>query len=272
MIKAATYLLGAIFIVVSIMWLTDGSNSGSADIVREGESLKLLYELSDAELAEVILGMQAEAPGVGNTEESEELPIEELPEEILVAESVPESEPQLELEPEPEPQPEPELEPVCYSIGEVRDPEIAAALGAQLEKSGYDVFRMSRVVEELGPYMVHTDSHPTAEAALEVVEDLLSDGIESIIIRDDPYENGVSLGVFQSEENSARLVAYARELGYDVNRRQLPEEVELFSFLLSSAQTDVIEDSFWAEVRTEFDGVQVEEKSCEEVASASNFQ
>ena len=155
-----------------------------------------------------------------------------------------------------------ESEPVCYEVGEVRDPTVAVDLGVELERSGYDVVRSVRFVEELGPYMVHTESQASPAAASALVEALRKDGLESIMMREPPYQNGVSLGVFQSDENSASLVAHAKKLGYDVQRRRLPEEVELIKFFLSNPQAKAIADSFWQKIRSEFPEIQIEEKSC----------
>ena len=83
MIKAITYLLAVICVVLSIMWFTDRSGSRSSETVREGESLKLLYELSDAELAALTSQEQttqavSEEPVVNNTAAPEERVIVEL--------------------------------------------------------------------------------------------------------------------------------------------------------------------------------------------------
>ncbi len=144
----------------------------------------------------------------------------------------------------------------------MRDPTVAVDLGVELERSGYDVVRSVRFVEELGPYMVHTESQASPAAASALVEALRKDGLESIMMREPPYQNGVSLGVFQSDENSASLVAHAKKLGYDVQRRRLPEEVELIKFFLSNPQAKAIADSFWQKIRSEFPEIQIEEKSC----------
>ena len=293
MMKAVTYMLAAICVVVSIMWLTDGPSSSAVETVREGESLTLLYELSDAELAsltgdEVLANKvmeevvsEAEENAVVETEidiepeaAAEESPVEtaaeESPAETLVAEGVPSVEAALAKEAalaqeaalSEVSENEIESEPVCYEVGEVRDPTVAVDLGVELERSGYDVVRSVRFVEELGPYMVHTESLASPAAASALVEALRKDGLESIMIREPPYQNGVSLGVFQSDENSASLVAHAKKLGYDVQRRRLPEEVELIKFFLSNPQAKAIADSFWQKIRSEFPEIQIEEKSC----------
>ena len=256
--KAITYLLAVIFIVLGVIWFTNGSKSSIPETLGGGQPLKLLYELSDAELAELTMQVGVLEPDL---ESSAADAGGDLSQPLIESSAV-------ELEPEPVL----ELEPVCYLVGEVRDAAIAATLGAQLERSGYEVSRTTRFVEEPGPYVVFIDPQPSSAEANALVASLESNGIESIIIRDPPRENGLSLGIFRSEENSAGLVSRARALGFDVKRSQSLEEIELFRFFLSGSEANPIGANFWQQIRTEFEGVQVEEKSCEEVASTGNFQ
>lgn len=221
-----------------------------ARLGNEGERLTLLSEVTDAELA-VLTG-----------EASAELDPEE-PDVSVSPEYLDASLEEVKLSP---------VELGCVFIGELSDADDALKLERFVRARGAEVIGMTRIVEELGSYFVYVDPLPTQAEAISVINSLRDVGIDSIITRGGENENGVSLGVFRSEENSAALAARVRDLGVDARRRRLSVESELYSVLVGGSVVPDIEEEFWDEIRSNYPGISVEKKACDEVASDTNFQ
>lgn len=249
MARPITYVLIVLCVLVALWGLVDQPKAPSASDELAGTSLKLLAELSDEELGALALP-------VGAGEILDDVPVQLLP---YVSQ-----EPASEVVVAPGPK--------CLLVGELRDIDEAERLEQMIEDKGASIISVTRIIEELGPYMVYVQPKASAAEALEIVEALRESRVESLIIRDGTYENGVSLGVFRSEENSAALVSRVRALGYDVRRRRMSVQKELYSLQVSGSVVANIEEVFWQDIRSNYEGVKVEEKNCDEVASAGNFQ
>lgn len=262
-------------VLVAVLGLTDKSDVQVSDKVLEGEHLRLLSEISDEEFGRLAL-----PEGAGETDEEEvqdvvsETQTTLEPEADIVASGVALDTgevPSLSDLEEQTPNTY-SAEPVCYNLGEFRSLDDLSDIERRLEAFEAETLRVTRLLEEPGPYMVYIPPMDSETEARNIVALLRSDGLDSIIIRDPPFINGVSLGVFRSDTNSADLVSRVRGLDYNVQRRQMMSTVELHSLVLSGPQVADIEENFWQEIRDDFDEIQVLQKSCDEVASASNFQ
>lgn len=216
----------------------------------EGERIRLLSEVTDAELEVLMSGADAAV----------------IPDELDISVSSGLGEAPLE---------EVKVSPVelgCVFIGELENADDALKLERFVRARGADVLQMTRIVEELGSYFVYVDTLPTEADAQDVIASLRRAGIDSIIVRGGENNNGVSLGVFRSEANSAALAARVRDLGVDARRRRLSVESELYSVLVSGSVVPDIEEEFWDEIRSNYGDISVEKKACDEVASDTNFQ
>jgi hypothetical protein len=102
---------------------------------------------------------------------------------------------------------------VCLEIGPLATGEVAraedavAALGAGL--------KVARRVEEPSRWWVYIPPLPTRQAAVERVGELKKQGVEdSLLLSDDPlWRNGISLGVFRSEEAANNRAESLRKRG-----------------------------------------------------------
>lgn len=259
MTKIATFLLLISVVVVAVWGVFGQPAANNLSDAAEGETLKLLSELSDEELAAL---SQNE-----NEDEGDRSILQPLPDARAGSAS---SGAEVDAVPLPFVKLSPKL--LCMSVGEFREEADMNRLEEDLRDKGLKVARISREIEGSGPYSVYISPMSSAEEALNLVGLLRSDGLDAIIIREGSLENGVSLGVFRSDVNSADLVARARALDYNVLRRQQAVAMTVYELFLSGPEGSLKDEDFWQKVRSEFDGIEVEEKSCEEVASVSNFQ
>ena len=273
MAKLATYLLIPLCLILGFLGISGHFDAPSTDVVLEGKPLVLLYDLTDAELGDLALpegaGEQLSEPDPAPVE----IPVVEVIEQAVIEQAVVEQAVIDQAVGESGGESAiaaPATE--CMLVGELRSIGDAQRLQARIQEEGIETFPVTRITEELGPYMVYIPPMANEDEARRVMGLLRSDGLDSLIIRDPPFENGVSLGVFRSDENSADLVSRVRGLDYDVQRRRMSARVELHSFLLSGSRLSSVGEIFWQEIRADFEGIEVVEKSCEEVASASNFQ
>ena len=160
----------------------------------------------------------------------------------------------------------------CYFVGELQEKQTISDISKIIREAGGKVVLVERIVEELGSYLVYVPPLDSRSEANALIEKLGEDGVDGSLIRDEPYVNGVSIGLFRSERNAAALFEKVRGLGYEVRRRRLPVETSLHGVQVIVPESIIIEESFWQEMRNQNANLQVEEKYCDEVASVINFQ
>lgn len=259
MVRSATYILIVLCVLAALWGLMDKSAPPAPADTLDGTPLRLLSELTDEEIGGL------ELPGDIN-----EIPQKELVNEFSASPSDAEA---LEVVAVQSPSLGKEaIQSGCLLVGELKDLGEAQKLVRQIAAEGADTILVTRIVEEFGPYMVYIPPKSDVDEAIAAVESLRANRIESIVIRDGTYKNGVSLGVFRSEANSAAFLSRIQGLGYDARRRRQTREEELHSILVSGLLEANIEERFWVEVRSDYEDLSVTEKNCDEVASAGNFQ
>jgi len=152
---------------------------------------------------------------------------------------------------------------VCYFVGEAKEKPRILELAESIANEGAETILVERIVKRFGSHMVYVPPGVNIEAARSTLDSLVNDGVEAVLIRDGPNVNGVSLGVFRSEENSAALLEKVRGLGYEVRRRRLSVETSLHGVQVVVPETIHIDESFWQGMRDKNADLQVDEKYCD---------
>lgn len=151
---------------------------------------------------------------------ADKTPAEE-PEPAPKADPVPET---VATESRPAPEKAPESEspvtpaaptPACYRIGPLLKPELAAEIETRVRSQGWPTTREERRVSVASGFLVYWPPLASRQAALEKMRELRAQGIDSFVVGDGPYLNGLSLGLFSSEDNAKRHAAGLRGQGLE---------------------------------------------------------
>ena len=146
--------------------------------------------------------------------------------------------------------------PQCYRLGPLTQDGNLAALETTVRSRGWPTQRSERKETVKAGYLVYQAPLPSRQAALAAMRELRGKGVDSFVIAEGPYVNGLSLGLFSNEENARRQAANLRSKGLDVLvGPRLREATQIFLEISApSAQT-------WAEMALD-DQVPVEKIPC----------
>ena len=148
----------------------------------------------------------------------------------------------------------------------------AQNLGDQISSFGLTVKLLSEKVESPGPVMVYIKPFVSALEAQRELRVLRASNIDSFIISDGELANGISLGVFRTEQNALALEVEIESLGYEVETNRITVQKDLFSLIVGGNTLDALEDDYWLRIANENKDISIEQKDCNEVASTVNFQ
>lgn len=148
----------------------------------------------------------------------------------------------------------------------------AEALADQIRSLGVDVEMIAEKIESQGPVMVYIKPFISAQEAQRELRVLRASQIDSFIISDGELTNGISLGVFRTEQNALAQEVKIEALGYDVETSYISVQKDRFSLIASGEILDALEDDYWLKIANENKDISIEQKVCNEVASGVNFQ
>ena len=113
-----------------------------------------------------------------------------------------------------------------------------------------------------GPLMVYIQPFDSArEAALEL-NVLRREDIESFIIPEGELQNGISVGVFSTEQNALTRSAELGELGYQTDVYQYQLEESYYSINLPLIESSVLSVEYWRELESDFPSISRVQNSC----------
>ncbi len=117
-------------------------------------------------------------------------------------------------------------------------------------------------------YIAPLQSYRLAELEL---NELRAAGVDGFIIPDGAMANGISVGVFNSEQNVQQRTQQLRSLGYNLQSYQYTVDRASYSVNLPVLSRMQISDEVWAEIEADFPQISTSQNSCWKVASTSNF-
>lgn len=148
----------------------------------------------------------------------------------------------------------------------------AEALADRIRGFGVRVDMLVEEIEADGPIMVYIKPFVSAQEAQRELRVLRSSNIDSFIISEGDLVNGISLGVFRTEQNALAQQVRIEVLGYDVETSVIAIQKEQFSLIASGDVLDALEDDYWLKIASENKDISIEQKPCNEVASGVKFQ
>lgn len=148
----------------------------------------------------------------------------------------------------------------------------AEDLAEQIKSLGVNVRLLVEKIESQGPIMVYIRPFVSAQEAQRELRVLRASQVDSFIISDGELTNGISLGVFSTEQNALAQEVKLEALGYDVQTDYISVQKDQFSLIASGDVLGALEDDYWLKIANENKDISIEQKPCNEVASEVNFQ
>ncbi len=168
---------------------------------------------------------------------------------------------------------EPDLPELCQVLSYFPTRDSAESLAGRFLALDMAVRVEEQTTERpTGTIMVYIEPLLSAQSAQREFRVLQASGVDSFIIADGELQNGISLGVFQTEENAQVQQARIERLGYSAKTRQVMVEERRYSLVVGGAVLDALPDEYWSNIANENSDISVEQKECIEVASTVNFQ
>ena len=163
------------------------------------------------------------------------------------------------------------LDGQCELLAAFDDSQLESIM-ERLHSVDLDPWVAYQVTQTFGPLMVYvTPFNTSREAAVELTV-LRREGIDSFIIADGDLQNGISVGVFSSEQNAMTRLVQLEALGYSADTYQYVVEDSEPVINIPAAQASILADEFWVQLLADFPQVNHSQNSCFEVASQGNFQ
>lgn len=161
-------------------------------------------------------------------------------------------------------------EAVCFVI-EVSDQAAAEAILARLQAEGLSAVLESHLDERPGSLMVYVVPFGSELEARNATTAIRQAGYDSFVIQDGDYINGVSVGVFGSDQNALVRQRQIELLGYRVATHRYQIETVRYSIVARYPDSNRFPQAITALLGQEFSSLQPNQKSCSEVASQHNF-
>lgn len=165
---------------------------------------------------------------------------------------------------EPEPEPEPEIDPALEGLCEIlrADQNQLSRIVERLEAVDMNPYIVEEVVESPGPIMVYIQPFDSyREASLEI-NVLRRENVESFIIADGELQNGISVGVFGTQENALTRANQMQALGYQTGEYQYTVENSEYLAHLPLQESINLSANYWLELESDFPSLNREQNSC----------
>ena len=116
---------------------------------------------------------------------------------------------------------EPALSRVCVRVGPFADRVSAESLVANIEAKGFSpVIRQDEVVVDIDNWVI-IPPLPDRPEALRMLRRLQGSKIDSYLITEGEFVNGISLGLFKQADSAQAVLAKMLSAGYDAEIRQI---------------------------------------------------
>lgn len=153
-----------------------------------------------------------------------------------------------------------ELEGRCEIIR--ADETVLPAIAERLRSVDMNPTLSEEVTSTPGPLMVYIEPFASArEAALEL-NVLRRENIESFIIAEGELQNGISVGVFSTEQNALARSVQLEAFGYQTDLYQYMVEESEYSINLPLSESLVLSPDYWLELQSDFPSLSRVQNSC----------
>ena len=168
-------------------------------------------------------------------------------------------EPEAVADVETEPALDPALEGLCEILR--ADDELNEII-ERLEAVDMDPYVVEEIVASPGPIMVYILPFSSfREASLEL-NVLRRENIDSFILPEGELQNGISVGVFGTQQNAQTRANQIQALGYQTGEYQYTVEQAQYAVHLPLQESVSLAANYWRELESDFPSMIREQNSC----------
>lgn len=164
----------------------------------------------------------------------------------------------------------PLLDGGCY-IYRLPSNERLQVFMARVRSLGTNAYIGEETTQQPGAVMLYISPYPSFRLAQIELNELNAAGVDGFIIADGDMENGISVGVFNSEENIQQRNSELGALGYELQRYQYMVDRSVYAVNIPVLSQARIDPQSWVEIQRDFPQLTSQQNSCWEVASTLNF-
>lgn len=167
---------------------------------------------------------------------------------------------------------EEEGDSLCLYVGSFEDKVLSKKVVERL--AAWDILASSEDLElPVGKgYWVYLPPEVSKQAAMRKLKELQAQGLDSYVIPKGNLENGISFGVFSSEERAIALQGRIAKQGYSVLTAEI-ERTEKQNWVVVDKQMGAfLNDLVWEKVLEIAPGIEREKRYCLGVAQRENIQ
>jgi|GEM_PF-3305616 len=243
MIRLAVAFVVVVNVVIALLFMEGESKTGPEGKLiqrpaESGDQLILLSEIDASELTPVV-----QSPPSAQSLIEEEGPEETVEEEVFS----------------------------CVLSGPFASESRARELGDRVGALGFSVEFLTETIETPGSIMVYMGPFASAQQARRDLQVIQASGLDSFVVADGELANAISLGVFRANENARAQQDRIERLGYQSEIYQYMVEDDRYFVNFSGRAMGTITNDYWANIASEYKGISIEQKACNEVASSGNF-
>ena len=158
------------------------------------------------------------------------------------------------------------VETQCALIGSFPEMVSAKQAKARIAKLGIssDVVLVLKQLPAIN--WVYIEPQNSRKEALAILKRLQEDGIDSFLIADGEYENGISLGFFSKLESAGSMMKERRRQGYEVSITRKSRDQKTYWVAFNEKNSSRVDEDLLDDVRGDVTDLKKQEKSCREVA------
>ncbi|MEM8500982.1 MAG: SPOR domain-containing protein [Pseudomonadota bacterium] len=161
---------------------------------------------------------------------------------------------------------------MCWKLGPFEESELASNIQTRLRATGVDLF-VQKIATPVAPdYWVYAVPMETRQAAVELLRNLQQRNVDSFIIAEGELENGISLGFYSKEKTAREVVEEHLGQDYRVAMQVVPRNIEEYWGVVRAREFDKLSEEAWERFRSDNGDLALEQKYCDFVATAGNFE
>jgi len=161
---------------------------------------------------------------------------------------------------------------LCSLLGPVMRPEDAKALLARLGALQIQAKYVALQVDGNPDYWVYLRPEPTKDLAIAKLRELQGKKIDSFLIPQGELANGISLGIFDSQENAEKHKEAVVQMGYDAQLKTNPRSYLESWIAIYPDQVAGFSQELYSQLHAENSKLDLRKDECRKVASTIDIQ
>lgn len=154
----------------------------------------------------------------------------------------------------------------CMLIGSFPEMVTAKQAKGRLEKRGIETTVVLVLKQLPAINWVYIAPQNSRKEALAILKRLQDDKIDSFLIADGEYKNGISLGFFSKLESAGAVMKERRRQGYEVSITRKIREQKTFWVAFDEETSLKVDEDLVNSLKGEVSDLKKQEKSCQDVA------